>query len=721
MHGPHLPTELEVLRHFHYLHCERKIKKRKSAIETAKAVETIWIIRHIETQKLYRAADKVEKLVKEYEGKKKRCKDPGVLVRQKHLSYLDKLTNETFDISKMLNVLGIDERNVHEEHERQEEPHHNGESMQEVHEQEQAHREPIRDLYQIPGGSNTNTPLVIVRELSNQSRISENVNNNMANETQEQCRRNTAPICDYSEARPDKNVCLMFDHIGASHKDACLAYITIAKSLGVHDNDIVCSSSTMFRTREHHRKVEANSIQENFDPSGMNTIHWDGKTYHSRGGVRDKRLTVVLSNSSKAKSLEITHVHEDNAKVQSKAVFDICRKWNILENVNSMSFDAARTNTGKYKGVCKTFQTLVKKDLLYLPCRHHIYEIVSTATFAVTIETPDMVQGPKTKSFEAFSHKYYSEGFDRNNYNSCRKDKFFLLLLGTAEMDRLSQMCQESLETITTRSDYVEFLKLIVIFFSPQCDYEIRAPGAYNRARFMCRIIYVLKMYLYRKQLAPTFDEFDAMRRFLLFSVKIYVPYWLKTSSAVKAPNSDLNMLKDMMNLSEAIPNTIRAAMGKMVNHLWYLSQTLVALSFFDDDVPVDVKLRMVERMNHPTISEDLNRAELNEPQNVQNLDLADFVSSATKRFFTITGINSDFLSLHPAEWNNNEQFLEARQRASNLSVVNDAAERSIALFQTYKDRVKKPEQKHYLVQVAEKRRFDYKQKRKSDVLRALR
>lgn len=706
-----------MLKHFHYLHCELKIKKRKSAIDTAKAVERLWSNKQIETQQIYRAADKVEKLVKEYEGRKKRSKEHGFLVEQKRRSYMERLTKNAFDISKMLTILEMDVENRHEEHEQS---HHNVELMQEYEQHEQQPREPIRDQYQIAGGSNADTPLVLAQESTNHSHISENVNNSGSGR-QDQSRRNAAPIPDYTEARPDKNVCLMFDHIGASHKDASLAYITIAKSLGVHDNDIVCSSSTMFRTREHYRQFEADSIQENFDPSGMNTIHWDGKTYYSRGGVKDKRLSVVLSNSSKAKCLEVTHVLNETGKEQSKAVFDISAKWNVLQNVNSMSFDTTIANTGINKGACKMFEQLVNKDLLYLPCRHHIYEIVLSATFAYEIETPDMVDGPKIKAFELFSQKYYSAGFDRSRYDSCLNDEFFVLQLGAGEMDRVLRMCKENLKTISTRSDYVEFLKLIIIFLSAQCHYTIRAPGAYNRARFMCRIIYVLKMYLYRKQLRPAFDELEAMKRFLLFSVRIYVPHWLKVSDAIKAPNSDLNMLKDMMNLSEAIPNEIGAAMEKMLKHLWYLSETLIALSFFDDDVPADVKLRMVERMNHPQISDDLNRAELEKEQQVQTLNLDDFVSSATKRFFTITGINSEFLSLHPSEWNNNEQFIEARKRASNLTVVNDAAERSISLFQTYKDRVKKPDQKHYLVQVAEKRRHDYKQKRKSDILRALR
>lgn len=52
-----------------------------------------------------------------------------------------------------------------------------------------------------------------------------------------------------------------------------------------------------------------------------------------------------------------------------------------------------------------------------------------------------------------------------------------------------------------------------------------------------------------------------------------------------------------------------------------------------------------------------------------------------------------------------------------SLSVTNDSAERSIALYQTYKDNVKKPQQERHLLQIAEKRRRECK---KLDVIESL-
>lgn len=706
--GENLPTELEALRFFAVLHYEKRIEKRKSAIKTAKAVQQIWSNNGIESRNVYRTADKIEALFADYEKMRKRKNDGGVRIEQKRLAYIENL-EKVLDASKEIKIITANEPRVD--------------------------LQINRDLNQIPGPSTRDVPLITAENASiiaNRHHDADIEMNNdqtaptpsVANRPATYNFRDRFSIqnIEDEEVRPDKNVCLMFDHIGVSHKKASLAYMTIATSLGVTPENIICSSSTLFRSREKYREEEANSIQRNFNSDDMHTIHWDGKLYRKRGGIQDKRLSIVLSNASQAKLLRVIEVTNSRAITHSKAVFDVMREWNISANVNSMCFDTERTNTGIRKGVCMRLEGLLKKKLIYLPCRHHIYEIVLGAAFETTIEQPDNMEGPQIKIFENFTKRYNTPNFNKSNFEGCRNDRFFSILLGETEMDRIINICRERLDSVqkTTRSDYVELLKLIIIFLSPHCEFHIQAPGAYNRARFMCRIIYVVKIYLYRSQLNLSHAVCDAIKRFLLFAVKIYLRYWLKTGSATKAPNSDLNMLKDLSNLSEVMPQTAKATLAKLVNHLWYLSQTLVAISFFDDEVPLNDKVEMVHRLNFVATNEDVNRAQIGDDISINNLSLAHFVTCATKRFFTITGINADFLQFPPSEWNNNIQYLIAKQQVANLSVVNDAAERSIALYQKFKNNVTKPMQQQYLVQVAEKRRQDCKGLRKCDIIEAL-
>lgn len=162
---------------------------------------------------------------------------------------------------------------------------------------------------------------------------------------------------------------------------------------------------------------------------------------------------------------------------------------------------------------------------------------------------------------------------------------------------------------------------MVIIFLMPRqefedrnCQYKIRAPGAYNRARFMCRIIYCLKIYLFRHQLTIDNEKLNDIRCFLVFVIKIYIRYWYQCTSAIMAPLNDFNMLKDVWNAREIIPEIANAVLRKFLNHLWYLSETNIAMSFIDPRISLEMKRRMIENMESESVfgeNADLNRLNL--------------------------------------------------------------------------------------------------------------
>ena len=46
-----------------------------------------------------------------------------------------------------------------------------------------------------------------------------------------------------------------------------------------------------------------------------------------------------------------------------------------------MYFNTTSSNTGRYSGACIIIEREIKKNLLYLACRHHILEIILAAVF----------------------------------------------------------------------------------------------------------------------------------------------------------------------------------------------------------------------------------------------------------------------------------------------------------------------------------------------------
>ena len=103
----------------------------------------------------------------------------------------------------------------------------------------------------------------------------------------------------------------------------------------------------------------------------------------------------------------------------------------------------------------------------------------------------------------------------------------------------------------------------------------------------------------------------------------------------------------------------------------------------------------------------------------IQSKELEDFVFSNTYRFFKITGISSTFLSTDPTSWEDNEHNAAVKPIVSSLRVVNDIAEREVALIDEYnKLHTNDEEQKQYLTLVVKEFRKHYSDRNKTPLIR---
>jgi len=68
--------------------------------------------------------------------------------------------------------------------------------------------------------------------------------------------------------------------------------------------------------------------------------------------------------------------------------------------------------------------------------------------------------------------------------------------------------------------------------------------------------------------------------------------------------------------------------------------------------------------------------------------------------------INTDFISIDPSSWQNNERYKKAAAIIKNIPVVNDVAERGFKLIEEYNNKItKNKSQNQYLLQVV----YDYR------------
>src|SRR5688572_21838381 len=99
----------------------------------------------------------------------------------------------------------------------------------------------------------------------------------------------------------------------------------------------------------------------------------------------------------------------------------------------------------------------------------------------------------------------------------------------------------------------------------------------------------------------------------------------------------------------------------------------------------------------------------------IPNKRLHDFVTRNTRKFFQILGLPDSFLDTDPDTWMTNLSYLHAEEVVRDLHVVNDTAERGVALMQEYNALLTKDEeQTQFALQVVQEHRKLYPDCRKS-------
>ena len=493
------------------------------------------------------------------------------------------------------------------------------------------------------------------------------------------------------------------DRTGVSDRQAMHIIVPLAEAVGLEANSVYLSRQTLRRERIKNRKQESKRIQDDIFAKfeeGVDepwTVHWDGKMLEDIAGIECvDRLPILLTGFETEQLLNVPKLASGTGENTSNAVFSALKDWKLVEKVNCMCFDTTSSNTGTQNGACVLLEEKMQKKLLYTACRHHISELLLGAAFQAHMPPSS---GPEIKLFKRFKLHW---GFINHESISSH-----LELENSAE---IISFCEEKLMENHPRDDYKELLELTIMCLGGEPQprkgkgKHFMQPGAMHQARWMAKAIYTLKMFLFRDQFKMTRQEENAVREVSLFIVKHYVTYWFQVSSAISAPRLDLELVK---TLNRDDSKASKAALSKLLNHLWYLNNELIALSFFDSNVPSETKSKMVENLKTPRHERQF-RAKLLE-KNIDTCDLSDCVTVDTYFLFETFQFTSDILKLPVDSWDENDKFIQMKIKLKHLKVVNDTAERGVALMSKFNKLITNDEeQKQYLLKVISAHRQKY-------------
>ena len=248
------------------------------------------------------------------------------------------------------------------------------------------------------------------------------------------------------------------------------------------------------------------------------------------------------------------------------------------------------------------------------------------------------------------------------------------------DIDRIKKFIEALKNDYQPRDDYLEFIELVKIFLGliPSEETKFRKPGACHHARWLSKVIYVLKIYIFRDQFKLTRREEKALTEISIFIIKIYFEAWFNAPLALKAPNHDLNFLKKLRAYRDIDDKISKMTIKKFENHLWYLNEETVAIGFFDNEVSVEIKRKMVIALKNKEQDIEVDA------ENLEGKELDFFVSQKTKNFFERFEINTSFLDIDVSLWPENSDFCDGVEVVKNLRVVNDLAERGVNLAQEF-------------------------------------
>ncbi|CAH1107405.1 unnamed protein product [Psylliodes chrysocephalus] len=181
---------------------------------------------------------------------------------------------------------------------------------------------------------------------------------------------------------------------------------------------------------------------------------------------------------------------------------------------------------------------------------------------------------------------------------------------------------------------------------------------------------------------ALTETEQNALCDICIFIVSVYIEAWFCAPSAAKAPYQDFTVLSKLFAYQAIDRDISQVALQKLSNHLWYLSPEVVALAFFDPNVPFESKIKMVNALNRETEllikNEKRIQIQIDEIPPIINDRIEQFVTSETREFFKRFELDDEFLMTDPLTWHQNECFVKGLELVNKLKVVNDSAERGV-------------------------------------------
>ena len=400
-------------------------------------------------------------------------------------------------------------------------------------------------------------------------------------------------------------------------------------------------------------------------------------------------------------------INDSTGRTQMNSTVDLLDEWKVKDEVIGMSFDTTSSNSGIRNGCCSLMEIKLARALLWCACRHHTSELhVKHAWQAIR---GDRVVGPEEQLFKKFQADWETIDRDTNDLNLFEWPEKSTELFNQAEnVLNWAKVCIE--KKTFPREDYRELIELIFVYLGGQLPvrkFFLRRPGAMHHARFMSKSLYLLKMELLSERINFSVEERRQINKMARFIALFFAKYFLRSRIAVFSPLDDLKFIGSMISYREEEPDISSAVLTSIKRHLWYLTEELVVLSIFNEDLSSFTRSMMAQKLFSIPRPTHFEPRKPKFPTIIQNdlPFLPHLLGPRSWLLFSFFPGMHDWLQIPPQYWNLITEYRIIRDFCLKLEVVNDAAERGIKIVEDFSHITENEEQFQFLLQCVEDHR----------------
>ena len=190
--------------------------------------------------------------------------------------------------------------------------------------------------------------------------------------------------------------------------------------------------------------------------------------------MQKKRKSTSINSGRTEKLLDVPQLDDGKGQTLANAVYHALCHWGLNTRVKGVCCDTTNANLGAKNGAATLLEDLLWYDLLYLPCRHHIFEIILSACFENKLPGTNGPNAPLFKRFQEdwdnIDKKKYKTGLDGNTMDPKL----------SSQIPDIIKFIVEYLNKQQPRDDYKELLLLCKIFLGGSCDKGFYKPGTYR-------------------------------------------------------------------------------------------------------------------------------------------------------------------------------------------------------------------------------------------------